>query len=161
MGMEFFHDFSGKIPLKRQFKKVKRKYDRRIERFKRNILEPTVFIRYIKDQKELDYWLENQEKVLELLKSYNSNNEIILVANDELKQEQKDRVVYWIEKDEGDSVSRCFFDKNAELLSIIQNLRYERSNKIVHKKQFCKLYRRVINRYYAYKPEYIHCKEYE
>lgn len=159
--MEFFHDFSGKIPLKRQFKKVKRKYDRRIERFKRNILEPTVFIRYIKNKEELDYWIENQEKILGLLKSYNSNNEIILIANNELKQEQKDIVVYWVEKDEDDSVARCFFDKNVELLSIIQNLRYERSNKIVHKKQFCKLYRRVINRYYAYKPEYIHCKEYE
>ena len=51
-GFYFFHDFDKYIPLSSQLDVVKKKYNRRIERFYNAIKEPTLFIRYISDEKK-------------------------------------------------------------------------------------------------------------
>lgn len=48
----FFHDFDKYMSLLSQIDQVKKKYERRIERFYRNIQEPTLFLRYISDEKK-------------------------------------------------------------------------------------------------------------
>lgn len=80
----FFHDFDQYHSLKKQLPRVKEKYLRRIERFYKDIKQPTLFVRYISDEiegEELEYIKKNNEKITKLLKSFNEENEVIYIAN--------------------------------------------------------------------------------
>ena len=44
--IHFFHDFTPYCPLEKQMDVVEKKYKRRIERFYKDIKEPTLFVRY-------------------------------------------------------------------------------------------------------------------
>lgn len=82
--IHFYHDFSKYIDLNTQLDNVKSKYDRRIERFKNDIKESTLFLRYIESNIELDYIEKNYEYIIRLLKKFNSENELILIANNDI-----------------------------------------------------------------------------
>lgn len=136
----FFHDFDKYKSLSEQLASVQKKYERRIERFYKDIAEPTLFVRYICDEcgrEEIDYIEENYTKIVELLKSFNSNNEIIFIANEETKSEKVN--IYSVKKDENDLVARWPLEKNSELDFLLKNVEYEKRkvnyNRYIQKKK--------------------------
>jgi len=72
-----------------------------------------LFIRYISSQNECDYISFNSEKIRNLLKSFNINNEIIFVCNE--NYDVKDLNIFKVKKDENDRVARKFIDQNDSL----------------------------------------------
>lgn len=78
---EFRHDFTPFRSLKSQLKKISNKYQRRIERFRKDICEPTMFIRYIETDKELKYIDDHYSSILALIKRSQINNEIVFVSH--------------------------------------------------------------------------------
>ena len=83
--MSFNHDFNEYEPLANQLDKVEEKHQRRIERFYNNIQEPTLFIREIPGIKEVEYIEDNYLHIKRILKSFNSDNEIIFVTRRSLE----------------------------------------------------------------------------
>jgi hypothetical protein len=151
--IKFFHDFDMYRPLSVQLPEVRKKYDRRIERFYKSICEPTLFVRYISDIQKVDgksaelIWIEdNYEKVISLLKSFNKENDILFIANEGVTSDKI--VIYNVEKDEGDSVARNPIHKSSQLFSLFSGFDHkdkqaniERYNKKQKKKR--SIYNRI------------------
>ena len=129
--ISFFHDFNKYKALSTQLKEVTNKYSRRIDRFYSSIKEPTLFIRYISDETkdnsgksvELKYIEENYETIIQLLKSFNPDNNIVFIANSNVKSELI--TIYNVEPDPNDVVARKPFEKNNEFLSFINQFQFE------------------------------------
>lgn len=125
-GINFYHDFDKYLSLEKQLPKVKQKYDRRIERFYKTISQPTLFIRYISDEvlvdgvsKELIYIENNYDDIINLIKSFNPDNDILFIAN---KGVSSDKIsIFKVEKDNEDVVAREPFSKNDDLYNIFSN----------------------------------------
>ena len=130
----FFHDFDGFQSLDAQLGKVQEKYNRRIERFYKDIQEPTLFVRYIKNREELEYIEQNYDIVLSKLKSCNQENAILFISNDDLQSECLP--LYTAEKDENDFCARKPTDKNAELRTIFYKLNYDQSRRMINLKKY-------------------------
>lgn len=143
----FFHDFDAYIPIEKQIDAVKEKYERRIHKFYEAIKEPTLFIRYISDTRnekneciELKYIENNIERIRDVLKKYNNNNDILYIANEGLNSN-----LFKIENvpiDKGDVVSRKPFDANKELTNYFNSVCYPNKNSNLEfyiKKQHTKL----------------------
>ena len=113
----FYHDFSAYKSLDEQITFVQEKYHRRIQKFVRNITQPTLFIRYVSNQKELNFIEKDYKQIIDILKSKNENNELLLIANDQIKS--KTLKIFNVEKDEGDVVARTFLEKNADLKELL------------------------------------------
>ena len=129
-GFSFVHDFKADGELSDLLPGVKCKYERRIERFYQDITKPTLFIRYINDEDPDDpaWTMANQRHILEVLRSYNPDNDIIWIANSTLTSElnlSASAPVYFVDKDEGDSVARRPLDKNRDLYDLLMNADYE------------------------------------
>lgn len=137
-GIVFFHDFSKYKSLAKQYGDVKAKYDRRIGYFYQNIKKPTLFIRYIWDgthngkrvneilQIEKDY-----ENFLKLIKTYNEQNEIIFIANSNLHSDILP--IFYVEKDEGDMVSRRPIFANELLKEYLESMDFSDREKNIKK----------------------------
>ncbi|MDF2946465.1 MAG: cysteine protease [Bacillales bacterium] len=111
--LHFYHDFSGYASLMNQLPKVQEKYRRRIDRFYKNIKEPTLFLYYIKDMVELEYIERDYSSIISILKKSNSNNNLILISNEDITSQSL--YIYYVKKDDTDSVARVFLEKNKEL----------------------------------------------
>lgn len=117
----FFHDFNRYEPLKKQYTKVKNKYDRRIARFLKNITEPTLFFRYIGNESgsldELKWVEQNQNYIENTIKKYNSDNKIIYIGD---QFTCSDIVpIFNVSRDKGDVVSRHPIINNNELKALM------------------------------------------
>lgn len=162
--VHFYHDFSKYIDLNIQLDNVKNVYNRRIERFRNDIKESTLFLRYIKSTSELEYIENNYEYIIKLLKKFNPENELILIANNDIKSSFLN--IYKVEKDMNDSVAREFLSKNSELrkylLSDIYNCEYRENNIKIYlnsekKKKNMKYPKKIKNVYNKlFKKVYIH-----
>lgn len=171
----FVHDFDRYIPLKKQLPKVLDKYNRRISRFYESIKKPTLFIRYISDEesvngvsKELLYIEKNYDRILKMLKTFNSSNEILFIANGGVSSSKVS--IYHVTKDDNDKVSRSPFSANSDLYRKFsteevpnkqKNIdRYLRKEK--HKKLFVIVLKRkivsVLKRIFL--QEYVHEKQF-
>ncbi len=119
--VDFYHDFS---PFKRfdsQIQEVAKKYNRRIERFYTIIKQPTLFVRYI-TKKDVEYINKNYDSILRLIKSFNPQNDILFVANNDIHLNiQTANAVYYVERDLNDAVARNFLSVNDELSQYILN----------------------------------------
>lgn len=116
-GVAFFHDFDPYRSLKEQLDSVSEKYRRRIERFYDYIIEPTLFIRYIKDTDECRYFEKNIDSITRKAKGYNSQNRLIFVANDDMSSSLLP--VYPVHTDENDTVARKFLEKSPSLFTLL------------------------------------------
>ena len=123
----FHHDFDKYAPLKKQLPVVQSKYARRINRFYKTIQEPTLFIRYISSKqneegksKELVWIEENYDRIISLLKSFNKDNDILFIANEDVTSEML--TIYNVEKDENDSVARQPFCKSPVLFEMFSSI---------------------------------------
>lgn len=130
-GIWFFHDFDQYRPLRKQLGAVSAKYVRRIDRFYRDIKNPTLFIRYISDELvnndgksvELEYIEQNIGFITSSLKAFNPDNEIIFLANSEVESDVID--IYHVDKDENDTVARMPLHKNAALYDLLSSIEFE------------------------------------
>lgn len=121
-GFTFVHDFDGEKPLSEQIGAVREKFNRRIDRFYADIHEPTLFVRYISDEQtdsegyptDLKWCEDHFEYILQILRSYNSENDIIWIANEGLNSSVIPDI-YHVTKDENDTVARRPMDKNEDL----------------------------------------------
>ena len=155
--ISFFHDFNKYISLEKQLPKVQEKYCRRINRFYNVITKPTLFIRYISDEKdeagdvkELVYIENNFADIQGLIKSFNKNNDILFIANEGVIS--KKFKIYNVQKDENDSVARNPICKNEILYKVFRSIdipnkqknikRYEKKEK--NKRRFCNRLKRKI-----------------
>lgn len=116
----FHHDFDSFQSLEKQLPAVREKYNRRIEAFYSAIEKPTLFIRYISDEQRIEgiskelLWIEeNNDRIISLLKSFNSDNEIMYIANSEVKSDKI--TIYPVTKEKGKLAVRFPFDNNKEL----------------------------------------------
>ena len=101
--IHFFHDFNSTASLSNQISSVQIKYQRRIDRFYKDIKEPTLFVRYCNDELEEDYIRTHGLDILQLLRSYNSRNQILYIMGGECKFEVKDYgLVAYVKHPDGD-----------------------------------------------------------
>ena len=166
-GIEFYHDFNKYEPLRYQLPDVKKKYSRRIKRFYRSIKKPTLFIRYVQDEAELDYIASNLLYIKKVLKISASDNRIIFILDKEYTNDfLKDETSFLVTKDEGDTVAREFLDKNTDLVDYLkQSVPESKKNmgfyyKIITKKFGTYLSRKQKNRVKSIQQEYIHSRIY-
>ena len=125
--IEFVHDFSEWKSFDSQIEDVRKKYQRRIDSFYKAIQAPTFFIRYICDEKELHFIEDNYHSIVEMIRSYNTNNSIVFVANGALQRvrnEDSEFKIYFVDPDENDTVSRKFLDSISELVEYIDQHYY-------------------------------------
>lgn len=104
LNCKFFHDFDKYNSLEKQLPLVTMKYEKRINNFFNDIAEPTIFIRYISNEEELNTIEKNYDSFLGLIKTYNKENEIIFIANRNLRTSLLD--IYYVDIDEDDTVAR-------------------------------------------------------
>ena len=109
-GIDFYHDFSVYKSFDKQYDPFKKKYERRISRFYKDITEPTLFIRYVSSD-DAEFINSEQEKIDGILKGYNPQNEIIYIQNSCASTLIEKENVYLVEKDSGDDVARQFLNK--------------------------------------------------
>lgn len=163
-GFQFYHDFNPYQPLKKQIRKVRKKYKRRIKRFYKSISYPTLFVRYIENVDELKWIEANYNSIVQLIKSFNPHNSIVFISNDELKSDKLRH--YTVKKDENDTVARKPFTKNEELNKFFQNLPYckkEQSKILQYRKLIIRKLRVIKARLFSNgkeKPTYIHDVQY-
>lgn len=137
-GSVFFHDFDKYRPLREQLPGAVSKYERRIDRFYRDIAEPTLFLRYISDEEknvsgksaELE-WIESHGgRILSVLKEYHRDNSILYIANDSVTSNVID--IFHVAPDAQDSVARMPFEKNTELGRLMREYPFnQRANNLV------------------------------
>jgi len=172
-GFQFYHDFDKFHSFSDQLPSVKEKYNRRISRFYSAIHEPTLFIRYISDEHQTNgvsselLWIEeNQERIVSLLKSFNSKNEILYIANKSVISEKIH--IYHVEKDTDDTVARFPFQKNSDLNKYFEDAEHplrdnnlkiysrEKRKKLVRKaaKRVVDIYRNIVSTQYCHERVY-------
>ena len=120
--ISIFHDFNKYKKLNEQIAAVNRKYFRRMKRFYENIMEPTLFLRYVKDKDEALYISENEGKIFASLQDKNSENEIIYIANVELQGSLhlSHSKTYFVIPDSQDYVARSFLQQLPELCEYLK-----------------------------------------
>lgn len=123
-GVHFFHDFSAYKPLASQIESVRTKYDRRINRFYRDIVTPTLFIRYCQTEEEVYYVLKNCNEIKLLLKSFNCDNDILFVvpnAGGGQNFFDKDNLFAYVRRMKNGKVERHWINEIPGLRSFLYN----------------------------------------
>lgn len=69
-----------------EYEKIYQRYMRRAERFMQDIKQPTCFIRAVRTEKEASYIEKNGEKIYNIIKKSNSDNEIIFLLLNTMKR---------------------------------------------------------------------------
>ena len=126
----FFHDFNRYESLEKQYPKVSQKYDKRIKRFYSSIKKPTLFFRYIKSEPkvsnstsiELKYIEENYTHIMAVLKSFNSQNEIVFISDETLCSNVIS--IFHSKRDANDVVARSPILNNQKLYSTLAHINF-------------------------------------
>ena len=133
-GVSFVHDFVSYLPLRVQFKKVEKKYERRIDRFYLCMKQPCLFLRYCWDLEEVKYIANNYQKIEQLIKKENPLSEIVFIthekANDEIIQEIKN--LFFVDIDADEELNTKPITSNEELYDILYTAKYQKK-----KDNFC------------------------
>lgn len=132
VGVFLVHDFTMYKPLSEQLTEVRKKYERRVASFYRQIAQKTLFIYYVNTDKDVDYINQNIDNIKNVLCKFNSCNEIIFVAN--LGKHLDVAPTYYVVPDTGDTVARKFLDKNADLKQFLENLPFDERQRCINKK---------------------------
>lgn len=117
-GVSFYHDFSRYKPLDEQIDEVQKKYTRRIERFYTAITEPTLFIRYVNNEDDAEYYSKHSDERLAYYKQFCPENELIFVVDEKFRN-LTIKNAFYVKSDFNDTVARRFTDKNKELLDLL------------------------------------------
>lgn len=130
-GVSFVHDFVDYLPLDRQFDKVKKKYERRINKFFCCIESPTLFFRYCMDFDELMTINDRYDEIIELLKIYNKNNEIIFISHNQVSLSNVSNIknLFLIKKKNEEKQSDSPIIGSDQLYSILKNAKFDNREK--------------------------------
>lgn len=137
--IKFFHDFKKEYSIEEQLKDVEQKYKRRINRLYKNICNySTLFIRYIKNEEEYQLINSNFDKINSILKSFNKENDIIYVYNDDLSDVSLPREnFYKVKKDKNDKVNRKCLKSNKKLKRyILKNVKYNKKKRTLQRYKY-------------------------
>lgn len=143
LNIDFYHDFSVYKPLNKQFDLFKKKYERRIARFYKDIKEPTLFVRYLAAN-DFAFIDKEHEKIEAFLKGYNPQNEIIYIQNSPNDNIIENGTVFSVEKDDNDSVARQFLDKLPALNEYLVNNVEPAQSKVKKKSKLIKGMKKLI-----------------
>lgn len=132
VGVFLVHDFTKYKPLANQLPEVKRKYERRVASFYRQISQKTLFIYYVNRDTDADYINQNLGHIKSVLCKFNSCNEIIFVANSD--KHLNVGPTYYVVPDKGDIVARKFLNKNGKLRNFLENLPFDERQRYINKK---------------------------
>lgn len=110
--LTYVHDIDPYESYDREIKKAQEKYGRRLARLKKDICDPCIFLRYIRDQEEYQFIEENREAIETWLRGFHPDNQIVYIANEELGQAP---FIWSVQKDGNDSVARTFLAQLPEL----------------------------------------------
>ena len=105
-GLDHYHDFFPNKSIEEQMEAVRKKYERRIERFYESITSPTLFIRFVRNLEDWNYIKENETSVSELLKSFNQENVCVYVLTKDLQKEDAIENVF-ITEDKAHPILGC------------------------------------------------------
>ena len=150
VGVFLVHDFTMYKSLAEQLPKVRRKYERRVTSFYRQIVRKTLFIYYVNKDNDVDYINHNIDYIRKTLRKFHPDNEIIFVANTDKHLEVSP--AYYVTPDAGDVVARKFLEKNEDLKSFLENLPFDQKQRHINmsfhkkkilKKKLCKPYRKM------------------
>jgi len=160
----FVHDFNEWYPLADQIDTVVEKYQRRVSHFLKDITEPTLFVYYLFDQDDA-YWIDtHMEYIMETIRLYNIENDIVFIADPSIHMNTK---CFYVVNDKDTDIAYDFTKKNKELLTFLNNLPYPKEKresnirfykKGLFKKTIHKNVNRVLRRYWALtkRPVYHH-----
>jgi hypothetical protein len=123
-GILVYNDFDPARPIAEQYEVVRKRYARRITRFRRAIARRTLFVRYMENLEEFAYLDEHMVAVLAVLRRTNPLNDLLLVGNSDLPATCGGLHVYTVVPDEGDVVARKFLRKNPQLRRSLIGLGY-------------------------------------
>lgn len=120
--ISIFHDFNKYKKMYKQIDTVNAKYFRRMKRFYENITEPTLFLRYVKDEGEAIFISKNESRIENILKDKNEENEIVYVANLDLQDvlHLTKSSIYFVKPDNQDYVARSFLEQLPDLLEYME-----------------------------------------
>jgi len=171
-GVVFPHDFVEWRSLKSQFNNVKKKYQRRIDRFYTEICKPSVLIRYCWDLEELQEVLDTYENWVGFFKRYNEKNEFIIITHNviEVDVDLKKINLFFVEREEAKDdnshpILNCpelFAKMNAtKFANREKNIAiYEYKKSVTKKRTFREKINRKWNRFLKkYGKKYIHSKQ--
>lgn len=142
--LTYVHDIDPYENYRQQVKKAQDKYERRLERLKHDICEPSIFLRYIRDKKEFQYVVENRESIEEWLKSFHPDNQIAYISNQENGQAP---FIWSVQKDENDGVARTFLTQLPELKEWLMSQEYSFSVEKNLKRYRNKSAKKKVHRY--------------
>ena len=130
-GVGFSHDFVDYKSLKSQIANVQKKYERRIERFFSHIVEPTLFIRYMWDYEELVYVASHYAEIEQMIKRYNTNNEIVFITHDIPSDLDVSliKLLFFIDKDEDCELNERPISSNEDLYFFLSTVEYNNRQK--------------------------------
>lgn len=94
-GVHFYHDFDAYTPLRDQMKTVRKKYDRRIKRLYDDIKEPSLFIRYCLNEKEVEWIQNNLTSIVSQVKQYNRDNNVVFIVPQGIKYEMTSELIFY------------------------------------------------------------------
>ncbi len=119
--------------FKEEFEAIKSKYQRRIAEFRKDIKENTCFVRTVFDEKELKYIVENEGRIKNVVKKYNSENEIIFLIPNYLTEPKECRFKFFmidVETYRGNiHILRSIFDSNDMLVKyLVEN--FDKKNRV-------------------------------
>lgn len=138
----FLHDKEYAVSLGKNYDKILRKYNKKIERFRKEIKRKSCFLRSVVSEKDLKYILSHNEYIHETIKRTNKENEIIFLLSHELHvcTEQLKGIHYYMMPGKysadtyrllrgwfdgaDDFLTFCGLNFNAEAL--LQNIAYDR-----------------------------------
>ena len=125
--LTYVHDINPYCDFGKEVEKARGKYKRRIQHFMEDICEPCLFIRYICDQLEYDRIQNGETQILDILRRYNQNSDIIFIRNSDINADENQEKIktFVVEKDEGDSVARKWLEKNQILRELLNGNQYD------------------------------------
>lgn len=145
--IDFYHDFSILQAFEKQYEEVFKKYERRIKRFYNDIAKPTLFLRYISCQRDMEYVSKNYDYINSVIKKYSVNNHILFIANNDIVMDNTDIDIFFVDKDVNDTVCRKFIQNNENIkeyiFSKVNVEEVKNTSKRKKKFTFSKLIRRI------------------
>ncbi|MDE5931764.1 MAG: papain-like cysteine peptidase [Lachnospiraceae bacterium] len=137
-GFIFRHDYE--YPFEEKYDELKRRYQKRIDRFQREVVNRTCFLRTVIDSEEIKYISENADYIHHVIKGKNSQNEIIFLIRKDVEVRELLPFRYYIMPGKWNggpnAVIRNWFDqadefleycvRNYDVMSLMRNIAFDR-----------------------------------
>lgn len=115
----FNHELNKFETLNEMYTKILMKYKNRANRFLEMIKKPTCFIRAIRNEKEIQFILNNSEYISKIIKRSNVKNNVIYIVTEELKEKASFLNPFIIKRYDGNTKETLMdtFDQCNELVN--------------------------------------------